>query len=266
MQRQRNFFKDISVVGNVSVLPAVLAPGSLVYLTTDENLYISTGQEWIIAGGDVGPLASQVAQNTADIAALETDVSGLQTTVGTLQGQVATNTSDISTLQTETAALRVPRVISVLYATRSIPSDGFTDLQNLTTTAPPAFQILQGYTPSGNAQMTVNTTNGFYSSSAVGAVFRYTIDVIFSEAATAGEIRQVAAISTRGTNTSQGSTIAVAGVDDASQRVNAIFYTFVESVDPISGGYLVNFRAGAANSGATRTVTARIVVEQIQWG
>ncbi|ALX27389.1 hypothetical protein GMAR_ORF14 [Golden Marseillevirus] len=388
MQRQTNFFKDISVIGNVSVLPPVLAPGTLVYLTTDQNLYVSSGQDWVLAAGDVGPLANQVAQNTSDIAALETSVSGLQTSVTTLQGQtatntsnigtlqtqtstntsnittlqgqtatntsnittlqgqvatntssigtlqtqtstntsnittlqgqvatntsnisgntasistlqtqtstntsnittlqgqtatnttnistntsnittlqgqVATNTSNITTLQSQTAALRVPRVISVLYATGSIPSGGFDDLGNLTTTAPSVFQFLQGYTPTGDAQMSVDTTNGFFTSSTVGAVFRYTVEVIFSEAAVAGEIRQLSTVSLRGTDPSQGSDIAIAGVAQASQRVSCIFYTFVES----AGGYLVTFRIRAPNAGATRTITARIIVEQIQWG
>ncbi|AMQ10598.1 autotransporter adhesin [Brazilian marseillevirus] len=104
MQREKNFFKDITLAANVSVLPSVLPQGSLVYLTTDQNLYISNGSQWVVAGGDIGPLAAQVAQNTADIAVLETDVSGLNTTVSTLQGQVTTNTTNIGTLQTQVSA------------------------------------------------------------------------------------------------------------------------------------------------------------------
>ncbi|AHA46255.1 autotransporter adhesin [Insectomime virus] len=106
MQRERNFFKDITLAANVSVLPTVLPQGSLVYLTTDQNLYISNGQTWVTAGGDVGPLAAQVAQNTADIAVLETDVSGLETDVTTLQGQVSTNTTSIGTLQGQVTSLQ----------------------------------------------------------------------------------------------------------------------------------------------------------------
>ena len=106
MQRERNFFKDITLAANVSVLPTVLPQGSLVYLTTDQNLYISNGQTWVTAGGDVGPLAVQVAQNTADIAVLETYVSGLDTDVTTLQGQVSTNTTSIGTLQGQVTTLQ----------------------------------------------------------------------------------------------------------------------------------------------------------------
>ncbi|BAU79996.1 hypothetical protein A9K97_gp355 [Tokyovirus A1] len=103
MSRVRGFFKDIPVVGSYSVLPPVLSRGSLVFLTTDQNLYISNGQIWSVAGGDVGPLAAQVAQNTADILTLQSDVSTLVTDVTTLQGQVATNTSNITTLQGQTS-------------------------------------------------------------------------------------------------------------------------------------------------------------------
>nr|WQM86985.1 hypothetical protein [Marseillevirus cajuinensis] len=106
MQREKNFFKDILLAGSFSVLPPVLPAGSLVFLTTDLNLYLSDGTQWVMAAGDVGPLAAQVAQNTADIASLQTDVSGIQTDVATLQGQVATNTSDIGTLQSDVASLQ----------------------------------------------------------------------------------------------------------------------------------------------------------------
>nr|WQM86986.1 putative SMC protein [Marseillevirus cajuinensis] len=113
MSRTRGFFKDIPIVGSFSVLPPVLPRGALVFLTSDQNLYVSNGQMWTATGGDVGPLAAQVAQNTADIAALETDVLTLQgqvatntADIGTLQGQVTTNTSDIGTLQTDVTTLQ----------------------------------------------------------------------------------------------------------------------------------------------------------------
>nr|WNL50204.1 hypothetical protein MarDSR_165 [Marseillevirus sp.] len=110
MSRLQGFFKDIPIVGSYSVLPPVLPRGSLVFLTSDGNLYVSNGETWNATGGDIGPLAAQVAQNTADIGVLQTDVSTLQGEVatntldiGTLQTQVATNTSDIGTLQTQVA-------------------------------------------------------------------------------------------------------------------------------------------------------------------
>ncbi|AQM73331.1 hypothetical protein B1750_gp350 [Noumeavirus] len=96
MSRLQGFFKDIPIVGSYSVLPPVLPRGSLVFLTSDGNLYVSNGETWNATGGDIGPLAAQVAQNTADIGVLQTDVS-------TLQGEVATNTLDIGTLQTQVA-------------------------------------------------------------------------------------------------------------------------------------------------------------------
>lgn len=108
MSRLQGFFKDIPIVGSYSVLPPVLPRGSLVFLTSDGNLYVSNGETWNATGGDIGPLAAQVAQNTADIGVLQTDVSTLQGEVatntldiGALQTQVATNTSDIGTLQTQ---------------------------------------------------------------------------------------------------------------------------------------------------------------------
>nr|WNL50022.1 hypothetical protein MarFTMF_506 [Marseillevirus sp.] len=96
MSRVRGFFKDIPVVGSYSTLPPVLSRGSLVFLTTDQKLYMSNGQAWAPAGGNIAPLEAQVATNTANIATLQTDVT-------TLQGQVATNTTNITTLQGQVA-------------------------------------------------------------------------------------------------------------------------------------------------------------------
>ncbi|AEA06970.1 conserved hypothetical protein [Lausannevirus] len=110
MSRLQGFFKDIPIVGSYSALPPVLPRGSLVFLTSDETLYVSDGTTWNATGGDIGPLAAQVAQNTADIGVLQTQVGTLQGEVatntldiGTLQTQVSTNTSDIGTLQTQVA-------------------------------------------------------------------------------------------------------------------------------------------------------------------
>ncbi|AMQ10597.1 hypothetical protein [Brazilian marseillevirus] len=111
MSLTKGFFKDIPIVGSYSVLPPVLPRGSLVFLTSDGNLYVSNGQTWTATGGDIGPLAAQVAQNTADIGVLQGEVGTLQgevatntLNIGTLQTQVATNTSDIGTLQLNVAA------------------------------------------------------------------------------------------------------------------------------------------------------------------
>ncbi|AHC55076.1 chromosome segregation protein (SMC) [Tunisvirus fontaine2] len=117
MQNVKNFFRDVTLVGTVTSLPPALPRGALVYPEDSDDLYISNGTQWVIAGGDVGPLAAQVAQNTADILVLEgdvstlqgqvstntTDISGLQTDVSTLQGQVSTLSTDVSTLQTQVA-------------------------------------------------------------------------------------------------------------------------------------------------------------------
>ncbi|AVR52786.1 putative SMC protein [Marseillevirus Shanghai 1] len=150
MSLVRGFFKDIPIVGSYSVLPPVLPRGSLVFLTTDQNLYISNGQIWAVAGGDVGPLAAQVAQNTADIATLQTDVTTLDGQVATntsnitaLQGQVATNTSDIGTLQGQVAT----------------NTTDITTLQGQVATNTSNITTLQGQVATNTSDITSNTNS-----------------------------------------------------------------------------------------------------------
>ncbi|AHA46254.1 hypothetical protein ISTM_356 [Insectomime virus] len=104
MSLSKGFFKDIPIVGSYSTLPPVLSRGSLIFLTSDETLYVSDGRTWNATGGDVGPLAAQVAQNTANITTLQGEVATNTLDIGALQNDVATNTSDIGTLQLNVSA------------------------------------------------------------------------------------------------------------------------------------------------------------------
>lgn len=150
MKREKNFFKDITLIASVSVLPAVLPRGTLLLLTTDSNLYMSNGEQWVIAGGNVGPLAIQVAQNTADIATLNTqtaglaaDISTLQGDVLSLQGSVATNTANIATLNTQVSANTLD-ISGLQTNVTALQGQVATNTSNITT--------LQG-------QVATNTTN-----------------------------------------------------------------------------------------------------------
>ncbi|AIT54674.1 hypothetical protein MEL_061 [Melbournevirus] len=164
MSLVRGFFKDIPIVGSYSVLPPVLPRGSLVFLTTDQNLYISNGQIWAVAGGDVGPLAAQVAQNTADIATLQTDVTTLDGQVATntsnitaLQGQVATNTSDIGTLQGQVATNTTD--ITTLQGQVATNTSNITTLQGQVATNTSNITTLQGQVATNTSDITSNTNS-----------------------------------------------------------------------------------------------------------
>lgn len=157
MSRLQGFFKDIPIVGSYSVLPPILPRGSLVFLTSDGNLYVSNGATWNATGGDIGPLAAQVAQNTADIGVLQGEVGTLQGEVatntldiGTLQTQVATNTSNIGTLQTQVAGNSTN--ISALQT-------DVATLQGEVATNTTDIGTLQGQVSTLQGQVSTNTTN-----------------------------------------------------------------------------------------------------------
>lgn len=157
MSRLQGFFKDIPIIGSYSVLPPILPRGSLVFLTSDGNLYVSNGATWNATGGDIGPLAAQVAQNTADIGVLQGEVGTLQGEVatntldiGTLQTQVATNTSNIGTLQTQVAG-NSTNISALQTDVATLQGEVATNTTNIGT--------LQGQVSTLQGQVSTNTTN-----------------------------------------------------------------------------------------------------------
>jgi hypothetical protein len=155
-----------------------------------------------------------------------------------------------------------PSVIGVLYATCTITAGNTVQVNALTITPPAAFASLNGFAPDSTSEMSVDLATGTFTMGAVGTVYEFKIDSVWSQDASTGERRMISFTPMGIDNVpSQVSFREELGLIASSRGQTVSCPTFVH-VDQL-GGFTAGVSLDAINASTDRIVDVRVRI--IRW-